>query len=214
MIRRLTALALGLALVAAIASQAAHADGDPASDYLLAQKVFIPFDVHASQVDQQALLGTVQQATRQGFPIRVAVISSSYDLGAVTSLWRRPKLYARFLGEELKFAYKGRLLVVMPNGFGFNRPGHDVADETRLLESIPIGATPGSLARAAMSAVKRLAASSGIRVQATATVEPQSQQTTHDRIVLSLAVAVALALGAGFRLFIRARTRARAKGGA
>ena len=56
----------------------------------------------------------------------MAIIAKPDDLGSVTSLWREPQAYAHFLGLELSLAYKGRLLVVMPNGFGFNWTGHSV----------------------------------------------------------------------------------------
>ena len=58
----------------------------------------------------------------------------------MTALWRNPRGYARFLGIELSLAYKGRLLVVMPNGFGFNWPGHPSGSAYRLLAGIPVRA--------------------------------------------------------------------------
>ena len=67
----------------------------------------------------------------------MAIISSRTDLGAVTGLWRQPRNYARFLGLELSLAYKGRLLVVMPNGIGFNWPGHSSADAYRIARQGP-----------------------------------------------------------------------------
>ena len=57
------------------------------------------------------------------------MIASSYDLGSITSLWRKPRTYARFLGAELQFVYKDRLLIVMPNGFGISRQGQPVDRE-------------------------------------------------------------------------------------
>jgi hypothetical protein len=39
----------------------------------------------------------------------------------VSALCHQPRAYVHFLAIELSLAYKGRLLVVMPNGFGFKR---------------------------------------------------------------------------------------------
>ena len=102
----------------------ARADGDPASDYLVSRQVFVSSQQGVESSAQRNLLATVGAANRAGFAIRVAIISSDYDLGSITALWRKPALYARFLGLELAPAYRGRLLVVMPNGFGLSWPGH------------------------------------------------------------------------------------------
>src|SRR5205814_809689 len=128
--------ALGVALlVAAVLScllaAGARADGDPASDYLLAQRIFFPFDAKIPQQKQRELSAVVDGANRAGLKIRVALIWSSYDLGAITSLWKKPRTYARFLGEELQFVYKQRLLIVMPGGFGIYWHGHPVDRDGR-----------------------------------------------------------------------------------
>src|SRR5205085_1904242 len=91
----------------------ARADGDPASDYLLGTQVFIPFDLKLPKASQQELTSLVHDANTSGYTIRVALVGSAYDMGSVTSLWRKPKPYAKFLGTELAFVYKNRLLVVM-----------------------------------------------------------------------------------------------------
>ena len=79
---RTAALVVLAAALLACAAPSARADGDPASDYLLTQKVFFPFDVKAPKAKQQQLVALVDEANSKGFPIRVAVIGSSYDLGA------------------------------------------------------------------------------------------------------------------------------------
>ena len=56
----------------ACARPAARADGDPASDYLLTQKVFFPFDFKVPAAKQQQLVALVDEANRAGYPIRVA----------------------------------------------------------------------------------------------------------------------------------------------
>ena len=123
-------------LAAAVAAQAARADGDPASDYLLGSKVFLPYDAKFPAKQSAELTALVAAANTAGFKIRVAVIWSDYDMGSVTTLWRKPRTYAKFLGLELGFVYKQRLLVVMANGFGFNWPRHSPAPGYAILSKI------------------------------------------------------------------------------
>jgi cytochrome oxidase Cu insertion factor (SCO1/SenC/PrrC family)/thiol-disulfide isomerase/thioredoxin len=141
----------------------ALADGDPGSDVLVYQDLFVAGDAGLS-IGQQTQLGDLLKiATRAGFPIRVAIISAPSDLGAVTALWRKPQAYARFLGYERSLAYKQRLLVVMPNGFGFNWPGHAAGAATRTLSGLAVRSGGTGLFAAAQSAVRALAAASGVK---------------------------------------------------
>lgn len=104
---------------------AAAADGDPASDVLLSQDQFTPYPPPSGKA-AQALSDAIQAASANGDHLKVAVIGSKNDLGSVPSLFGQPKKYARFLGAELSFFYKGALLVVMPSGFGFATNGKAV----------------------------------------------------------------------------------------
>ena len=195
-----------LALVAAALAfvPAALADGDPASDYLLTQQVYLPYDAKLPAAKQQQLAAVVTAANRAGYKIRVALIASRYDLGAITSLWRRPRTYARFLGAELHYVYKQRLLVVMPNGFGFNRPKHTATAEYALLAKIPIGAGESGLADAAETAVKRLAAAEGVTVVPAAVTSPAARNS-HDRTTIVIAALAAIALATLGRFALRRR---------
>ena len=135
---------------------------------LVFQNLFVGSDAGVS-VTQQAQLGELlTDAARAGFPIRVAIIANRFDLGAVTALWQKPQSYARFLGLELSLSYKQRLLVVMPDGFGFNLPGHGSASAYRVLGKIPIGAGGTGLLNAAQTGVRSLAAASGVKLSAPA----------------------------------------------
>jgi len=89
----------------------------------------------------------------------------------------QPRDYARFLGLELSLAYTGRLLVVMPNGFGFNWPGHPATPAYRTLG--PIAIRPGEdQGDAATSAVISLAAAAGVKLTPAARLsEPSSTLT-------------------------------------
>jgi hypothetical protein len=199
-------------LAAGVAAQPARADGDPGSDVLVYQPLFLEGDSGVSVAQQAQLGGLLQSASRNGFPIRVAIIASRFDLGAITGLWRQPRAYVRFLGLELSLAYKGRLLVVMPNGFGFNWPGHPASAAYRTLGRIPIGPGGAGLASAAQAAVRSLAAAGGVRVAvsppaARASAAPQPTAGSNTRaapgsgvdsavaiVAAALAAAVALAL--------------------
>jgi len=148
---------IAVCCIAAVAAQSARADGDPASDYLLVQRVFVPYEGAGASAQQRTLTKAVAAANKAGFTIRVAVIFSSYDLGSVTSLWRKPQTYAKFLGVELSFVYKQRLLVVMPNGFGFNWPKHSPKAAYALLARIPVKRGAAGLLESATGAVQALA---------------------------------------------------------
>ncbi|HYB28561.1 MAG TPA: redoxin domain-containing protein [Solirubrobacteraceae bacterium] len=166
--RRWLALALAALLLVVGPAAVARADGDPGSDVLVFQNLFVGGDAGLT-VGQQAALGNLlTAAARHGFPIRVAIIATKDDLGAITALWGQPRSYARFLGIELSLAYKQRLLVVMPNGFGFNWPGHSSAPGYQLLTRIPVGGGGIGLMAAAQRAVVGLAGAQGIKLSAPA----------------------------------------------
>ena len=170
-----------VALIAALALGAlapvARGDGDPGSDVLVYQDLFVPSDTGVS-VHQQVQLGDLlRSADRSGFPVRVAIIARSDDLGAVTELWRKPAAYARFLGIELSLAYKQRLLVVMPDGFGFSWPGHSTGAAYRLLAKLPLGAGGSGLAQATAAAVRRLAVAAGVKIAQPADASPSAAES-------------------------------------
>jgi hypothetical protein len=144
-------------LVALSTASFARADGDPASDYLLVQRVLLSYELAPYPQQEQALRKAVVAANKSGYAIRVAVISSSYDLGSVTVLWRKPQTYARFLGAELSFVYKQRLLVVMPNGFGFNWQRHSSKAAYAILARLKAQRGGAGLLTSATTAVQALA---------------------------------------------------------
>ncbi|MBV8430460.1 MAG: redoxin domain-containing protein [Solirubrobacterales bacterium] len=168
-------LALPLALLAVLASAPlALADGDPGSDVLVNQSLFLASDSGISIAQQERLGGLLAAAQHAGFPVRVAIIASPSDLGAITGLWQKPQAYARFLGLELSLSYSGRLLVVMPNGFGFNWPGHSAAGAYRTLARVPISSGGGGLAESAQAGVSSLAAAAGVKFPASSLAPPQT----------------------------------------
>ncbi len=184
--RRLAALLLALAVVAVVPA-AARADGDPASDVLYNGKIFLPFEVKIDGKKQQDLQQVVAASWKAGFPIKVAVISSQYDLGSVGVLWQRPQAYAKFLGTELAFLYKDRLLIVMPNGFGLLNGKKSTVAERKLLAKVPIVPGGDGLTASAAAAVRALAAASGHKLPKPA---HKTSNSGRDRIVLLIAVVV------------------------
>jgi hypothetical protein len=205
---RLVPLLAAIAVGAALLVPSAGADGDPASDYLITQPVFIPFDAHVSKGTSNELIALLAALKARGYELRVAVISSAYDLGAIPVLYRKPGEYAHFLGQELFYWYKHELLVVMPNGYGVYSHGAAPAADQKLVASFPPAATTGgnALVAAASRLVRALAARRAIdlsRVKA-----GSSSSTGSDRLAIGGGAALALALAAGL-VFLRRKLRAR-----
>lgn len=162
MTRKLAPLVLfvALAALAGLASNA-RADGDPASDVLYFQDVYLPYAKPSADVASK-LESTVAAANKSGFRIKVAVIQAEQDLGSVPSLFNRQDLYARFLGAELRTFYTQRLLVVMPAGFGMYNGGKAVdAEKTALAGTTIASPSPDDLTNAANDAVEKLRSTIG-----------------------------------------------------
>ena len=102
------------------------------------------------------------EANKQHYRIRVAIIMSPSDLGTAFSLFDKPQKYSEFLGLELAFVYRDRLLVVMPKGYGSSVNGDPDPKAAQVLKNLP---PPGRNAtkevEAAIVAVQRLAAAEG-----------------------------------------------------
>jgi hypothetical protein len=187
-------------LLAAALPHAAHADGDPASDVLLSQPLFVPQDAGVPATEQAQLASLLAAAHRAGYDLRVALIARPTDLGSITALWRQAQNYARFLGQELSLNYTGALLVVMPDGFGFYRPHGPSKREQAVLNQL---AAPGEkLGTGALSASQRLAAAAGHNLPVTTATTPTTHSSTDALawIVFALGILViALAWTASLR---------------
>lgn len=180
-----------------VAVPAARADGDPASDYLLGMKTFIPPDAGLSKAQTNAVNGVVTTALKRGYQIRVAVIATRYDMGSVGVLYGKPRLYARFLGQELAFVYKGRVLVVMGAGLGIARDGKAVPKAQAILDGFPApGTSATSLADAAIRAVIRLAGANGVHVPASAAPSSGSPSANTDRVAIAVGGVLLVAVAA------------------
>ena len=158
-----------LAALAALllAPTAAFANGDPASDILLQLKVYFP-NQRVSAAEANKLKTIVQSANAKGYAIRVALIKDASDLGTVPNLLNQPQKYAEFLGPEIRFVYKGDLLVVMPNGLGLTTTDA-TAPPAKAIQGMQVeaGGSPDGLAQTAEEAVTNLAAAAGHPLEAT-----------------------------------------------
>jgi hypothetical protein len=169
---------------------AARANGDPASDYLLVQSIFLPFNGKIDPDATARLSDVIRAANQAGFRIKVAVIGSRYDLGTAFSLFNKPQRYSEFLGLELSFQYHDRLLVVMPSGYGSSINGKPNAAGVRVLKTLPApGADPTKEVEAATAAIRRLAAAEGHVLPA-----GKGESQTRDRLVIAAGATALVAL--------------------
>jgi len=201
--------ALVVLLLALVFVPLARADGDPASDYLLQQASFVPPDTAMSAYDTNELNALLRAAKAAGYTVRVALIASQYDMGSVTVLFKKPKLYAPFLSQELKFLYKGRVLVVMPNGYAIARNGKSDAAEQAVLDKLapPSPFAGATLAAATAKAIRAVAAHAGVKVAALPKVKGgSSSSTNNDRVYIGVGALVLLLLAGG--VTIRRRRQA------
>lgn len=179
---KLVVVVAAVALLAAgMGAKNAFADGDPASDVLLGSTAFLPQDANIPPAQQSQLLAITKEARAAGVPVRVAIISSKFDLGSVPELFGKPQQYAQFLAAEVAFVYRGRLVVVMPRGIGVywtkhskNFPG---AAAARAL--VPAAGSVG-LATAGYAATQKLALAAGHPLAAASGTSTSSAPTaTH-----------------------------------
>jgi hypothetical protein len=161
--RTRTSLVVALVALACVVVGAARADGDPASDVLYTESVYLPYQAPPPAA-ATALKKSIESVYAKHYRIKVAVIASQVDLGAIPSLWEKPTQYAKFLGTELETFYVGPLLIVMPSGFGIYDGGRSVDAEKRVLESTRIkGSDSEALTRSAADAVGRLLRAKALR---------------------------------------------------
>lgn len=160
--RGVAAVGALLALLLVLAGTAG-ADGDPASDVLIGQDVFVPFPAPPRK-SVASLKTAVAAVFAQRNRVKVAVVATRNDLGSVPSLFNKPQAYAKFLGLEIASVYVGPLLIVMPAGFGIYDGGRSTAAENRVLVKFPqTGRSADALTRAAANAVRKLTAAKALR---------------------------------------------------
>ena len=199
---RTTLIALLTAAAMGTSSPSALADGDPASDVLAQQSLFLPQDAGVPARQQAQLAALLQAAAHTGYRIRVALIASPTDLGSVTALWRQPQSYAKFLGQELALVYHGPLLVVMPNALGLYQLNRPEADQQAALAHLPPPRPGLGLGATALTAVQKLAATAGHPIRIPSVSSPASAGATDSTAWIVFAAGgllIVLAWSASFR---------------
>jgi hypothetical protein len=203
MAARLLQTVIALLLVAILLPAAGLADGDPASDTLLAENVFYPYSATVSPSLQRRLDAETTAAARARFPIKVAIIASPTDLGVITQLFLQPQTYAEFLEQEISYQQKQLLLVVMPSGYGVQGLGPAATLAAASLAK-PAGGQTDDLTRAAIAAVTKLAAAAGHPIgPSVASASSGGGSTTLTLVILALA-----AVGTAALVIVVRRTRA------
>jgi hypothetical protein len=193
-------------LLALVCAATARADGDPASDWLITKQAFIPPDAGVPAAYSNQLGAVLADAKAHGFEVRVAMVASKYDLGSIPIMFGRPKQYAPFLSQEDRFAYRGRILTVMANGYGFAHDGRAVASAQAVLDRMrPPGKGGAAMASGATHAVIALAAQSGIVIPLPPlSGSTSSSSNSQDRLII-IVVVIAVALVGGAVWLVRRR---------
>jgi hypothetical protein len=153
-------LVTAVLLTALAAAPAAHADGDPASDVLLLQDVYSPYQPPVPKPVLDALNRTLKQLKAKGQPLKVAILASKTDMGTVPQFLGRPQPYATFLESEIKFNKAKPLLVVMEAGYGTAELPQNVADAVQGVKK-PSSGSADALGRSAIDGVLAVASASG-----------------------------------------------------
>ena len=149
--------ALAALLAAALAVPAgALAHGDPTAHYLETDSLLTSYASPPDVAVELQLRGVLDAAAARGYPIKVVLFANENDTGGEREPLDDTQYYAGVVGSQLR-PLKAPVLIVTPNRFGVTGTQPRAA---RGLE-LPQGDNGNALARAAMVAVRRLAADGG-----------------------------------------------------
>jgi hypothetical protein len=207
----LLAILLVAILLACLPIAPAFGDGDPASDVLLVQNAFYPYTPRVPAALESRLNALLAAAKAEHMPLKVAIIGSREDLGAVPTFFGTPQKYAEFLDREISYNTTQPLLVVMPAGFGLTATGP--AGSLAHLK-VPPHAGPAGLTLAAIAAVRALVLANGHTLKSQpASASSGSANTTNGRAnskpstVILFGLPVLLLVLAGIPIAVRNRRR-------
>jgi hypothetical protein len=148
-------LAAAIAVLCAPAVALAH--GDPASHYLETGSLYPSFEHQPSQNVELQLIGVLDAAKKAGYPIKVSLVTAA-DVADTPEMLNKPQEYAEYVVGALvgsRIPVEAPVVIVMPTGIGVAGPGAEA------MRGVTTGTTGDELARAAMTAVRDIAAKSG-----------------------------------------------------
>jgi hypothetical protein len=151
-------------VLALILAPPALADGDPPSDVLVGQDVYYGWGLDLRVKPAAQLPAMLATARERGFELKVALIANYSDLGLVGAFWQKPAEYVRYLGEELSLVYRGRLLILMRNGYGIYYDGKVPGKDRRVLSRLRRPGKTTQFFDNAIQAVQQLAAANGVKL--------------------------------------------------
>ncbi len=198
-VRPLAALLLCV-LLAGLPARA-RADGDPASDVLLVQNVFYPYQPHVGAAVEASMSRTLRElAAATGVHLKVAIILERFELGLVPQFYGHPQAYANFLDREISFNSPQPLLTVMSTGFGLASAGPSTA-----LASVHVDRTQRAygLTRSAILAVAALARAHGHPIPIPSI--PAASSDSSSPVLLVFGVPIVLLIAGGVILARRGR---------
>src|SRR4051794_5245864 len=166
-------MAIAAALTLSVCPAGALAHGDPTAHYLETDSLLTTYAAPPDVAVELQLRGVLDAAAARGYPVKVALIASEEDTGGEPGPLEDTQDYAALVGQQLSSVkpLKAPVLIVTPRqiGIGGSQPrggtltpiskqlAASLASNLRLAEK-PDG---NALARAAMRAVRRLAATGG-----------------------------------------------------
>jgi hypothetical protein len=195
-------------LVALVFAATVFADGDPASDFLLSSDVFLGYKaaINAPAVDE--LQALTVEARQKKVHLKVVLITEPRDLGSVPSLYGHAQSYADFLRAEIRFVFKGTLVVVMggrPGGLALSGPKATAAARRAVSGlQLPADASGTVFLDTGLSAVREVAAANGVTLTTAHTSGGHSSNGS-DRLILAVAGLGVVAATLGFTFWRRRR---------
>jgi hypothetical protein len=196
------------AVAVALGAPLALGDADPPSDVLYLQDAYYPYHPRVATGQRNRLDDLLKRTRKAGFPIKVALIATPTDLGGIPEVFGKPQRYATFLEQELSVHRNLPLLTVMPAGYGTAATGPQAM---ALVARLPRPSGPDAMAAGAVTAVERLAAAAGHRVDTSNLGADAPKGTGSSSPVLLLAPIGALAVLAGGATLVARRRRRRAR---
>ena len=102
------------------AATPAYGHGDPTGHYLETDALYPSIVARGSQAVELRLLGVLQAAQRDGYPVKVAILGDESDVEENPGYYRQPQRYAERLAADLEVArpVTAPVLVVTPHGIG------------------------------------------------------------------------------------------------